>query len=181
MWRNAGKWRGTNSDAEGVTVPLSKHLRLAKATVLIVGNGGAARGAAFALADAGAAISITGRNPDRVRALARACNAEPLTQEQLAGRHFDALVHATPLGMFPHGDTCYFEGPIPADVVFDMVYNPLETVLIRRAAEQGSEVIPGLQMFLEQAARQFEIWTGESAPRSVMQRAAQEALGARSE
>jgi 3-dehydroquinate dehydratase/shikimate dehydrogenase len=57
-----------------------------------------------------------------------------------------------------------------------MVYNPLETLLVRRAKEQGMAVVPGLQMFLEQAARQFEIWTGESAPRTVMEKAAREAL-----
>ena len=57
-----------------------------------------------------------------------------------------------------------------------MVYNPVETELIRRAAEQGCEVITGLQMFLEQAAQQFEIWTAEPAPRAVMERAALEAL-----
>ena len=62
-------------------------------------------------------------------------------------------------------------------MVFDLVYNPLETLLIRKAKAQGAEVIPGLEMFLEQAAQQFEIWTGESAPRSVMEKAALEALG----
>jgi 3-dehydroquinate dehydratase/shikimate dehydrogenase len=57
------------------------------------------------------------------------------------------------------------------------VYNPLETLLLRRAKEQGAEVISGLEMFLEQAVRQFEIWTGDSAPRALMERAALEALG----
>ena len=81
-------------------------------------------------------------------------------------RHFDALVHATPLGMYPHVNECFFNGHIPADVVFDMVYNPLETVLMQRAREQGKTVMPGLEMFIEQAVRQFEIWTGEiGAPR----------------
>jgi 3-dehydroquinate dehydratase/shikimate dehydrogenase len=60
--------------------------------------------------------------------------------------------------------------------VFDMVYNPLETALLRHAREQGKTAIPGLDMFLEQAVGQFEIWTGETAPRSVMQKAAMEAL-----
>jgi 3-dehydroquinate dehydratase/shikimate dehydrogenase len=178
VWRKAGRWRGANTDVAGITAPLARLLRLPKSTVLIVGNGGAARGAAFALADAGAKIVLTGRNPDRVRALAKVCAAESLAKEQLAGRHFDAVVHATPLGMFPHVDECFFDGSIPADVVFDMVYNPLETMLLRRAREQGKTAIPGLDMFLEQAIGQFETWTGETAPRSVMQKAAMEALGA---
>jgi 3-dehydroquinate dehydratase/shikimate dehydrogenase len=175
VWRKGGKWRGTNTDAEGVTGPLAKKLRLNKATVLLAGNGGAARGAAFALTQAGVKLFIMGRNPDRVRALAKACDAVPLTREQAEGGHFDALVHATPVGMWPHIDQCLFD-KIPADIVFDMVYNPLETVLIRRAREEKKEVLPGIHMFIEQAARQFEIWTEDSPPRATMEKAALEAL-----
>ena len=176
VWRKAGKWRGANTDAEAVIVPLSRHVRPSKASVLIVGNGGAARGAACALIDAGAKVAIVGRNPDRVRALSRLCGAEPLLREQVEGRQFDALVHATPLGMYPHVNECFFNGKIPAGIVFDMVYNPLETCLIRRAREQNKAVVPGIEMFVEQAVRQFEIWTCETAPRSVMEKAALEAL-----
>jgi 3-dehydroquinate dehydratase/shikimate dehydrogenase len=178
VWRKAGKWRGANADADGVIVPLSRRLRLNRSSVLVVGNGGAARSAVFALTDAGAKVSVVGRNPDRVRALAKAGGAEAVTREQLETLRFDALVHATPLGMFPHVDECFFEDLIPADLVFDMVYNPLDTLLIRRARQQGKEVIPGLEMFIEQAVRQFEIWTGESAPRAAMEKAARETLGA---
>jgi 3-dehydroquinate dehydratase/shikimate dehydrogenase len=176
VWRKAGKWRGTNTDVQGVLEPLKKHLTFARSSVLIVGNGGAARSAAFALSDAGAQVSIVGRNPDRVRALAKACGAQPLLREQLDSARFDALVHCTPIGMYPHCNECFFPDRIPADIVFDMVYNPLETVLIQRARAQGCEVVPGLQMFLEQAAHQFEIWTGETAPRAAMEKAALEAL-----
>jgi 3-dehydroquinate dehydratase / shikimate dehydrogenase len=176
VWRKAGKWRGTNTDAEGITGPLARLLRLPKSSVLIVGNGGAARSAVCALSDAGAKIAVVGRNADRVRALAKICGAEALLREQLNGRHFDAVVHATPLGMYPHVDDCFFNESIPADVVFDMVYNPYETLLIKRAREQGKEVVPGLDMFIEQAVRQYELWTGEAAPRAAMLKAAVEAL-----
>jgi 3-dehydroquinate dehydratase/shikimate dehydrogenase len=176
VWRKAGKWRGTNTDTAGVTSPLSRHLRLQNASILIAGNGGAARGAAFALADAGAKVTLVGRNPDRVRALAKVCAAEALQREQLDTKYFDAVVHATPLGMFPNVDDCFFNGRIPADVVLDMVYNPLETVLVKHAREQKKVVVTGLEMFIEQAVRQFEIWTGEAAPRAVMEKAAAEAL-----
>ena len=176
VWKKAGKWRGTNTDAEAVTGPLGKKIRLSKSSVLVVGNGGAARSAAFALGDCGAKVSITGRNPDRVRALAKICGAEPILKDQMGSRMFDALVHATPLGMHPHTEECFFQDAIPAEMVFDMVYNPQQTMLTRRAEEQGKAVIPGLQMFLEQAAHQFEIWTGETAPRPAMEKAAMEAL-----
>jgi 3-dehydroquinate dehydratase / shikimate dehydrogenase len=176
VWRKAGKWRGTNTDVDGVLVPLQRHLRLGKSSVLVVGNGGAARGAAYALAEAGAKLAITGRNLDRVRALAKACDAEPLSREQSEGRMFDVVIHSTPLGMFPRVDQCFFQDRIPGKLVFDMVYNPVDTLLARRAKAQGATVIPGLEMFLNQAARQFEIWTGENAPRAVMEKAALEAL-----
>ena len=177
VWRKAGRWRGSNTDVDGVLVPLKKRITLARSSILIVGNGGAARGAAFALVDAGAKVSIVGRNPDRVRALAKACGATPVMREQVESLHFDALVHATSTGMFPHTDECFFREQIPADVVFDMVYNPLETVLIRRAAAEGKAVVAGIQMFLEQAVHQFETWTKETAPRAAMEKAALEALG----
>jgi len=176
VWRKAGRWRGTNTDVDGVLVPLKKRINLPRSSVLIVGNGGAARGAAFALRGQGAKVAIVGRNPDRVRALAKICGADPIMRETVETQHYDALVHCTPMGMYPHSEECFFRDKIPADVVFDMVYNPLETTLIRRASAIGRTVVPGLQMFLEQAAHQFEIWTGESAPRSVMERAAHEAL-----
>lgn len=179
VWRKAGKWRGTNTDAYGVTKPLSRALHLGRSRILVVGNGGAARGAAFALTDAGASVSITGRNIDRVRALAKMCGGEAVAKEQLLANklHWDAVVHATPLGMWPRVDECFFEDRIPADLVFDMVYNPIETCLIKRARDQGCEVLPGVKMFVEQAAQQFEIFTGESAPVAIMEKTALEVLG----
>ncbi len=138
-----------------------------------------ARAAACALADAGTKISVTGRNADRVRALARFVSGEALSGEQVKTRYFDIVINATPLGMWPNVDECCFPDEIPADIVFDMVYNPLETMLIHHAKQQGKQVIPGVRMFIEQALRQFEIWTGESAPRAAMETAAMDALTAR--
>lgn len=176
VWRKAGRWRGANTDAEAVSGPLSKLIALPKASVLIIGNGGAARSAACALADAGAKIALTGRNADRVRALARLVSGEPMSHEQLLSRHFDVVINATPIGMWPNVNECWFQDKIPGEIVFDLVYNPLETLLIRRAREQGKQIVPGIKMFIEQAVRQFEIWTGESAPRAAMENAALDAL-----
>jgi 3-dehydroquinate dehydratase / shikimate dehydrogenase len=169
VWRKAGKWRGANTDVDGVLKPLERHLRLARASVLIVGYGGAARAAAVALSDSGAKLSITGRNLAGAHALARLVKAEAVALEQAQKLDFDVLIHATPVGMHPHADRCLFMDRIPARAVLDMVYNPAETLLLKRAKQQGCTVIPGTEMLIEQAARQFEIWTGESAPRSVMQ------------
>jgi 3-dehydroquinate dehydratase/shikimate dehydrogenase len=177
VWRKAGKWRGTNTDIYGVTGPLSQKIKLPKANVLVAGTGGAARGAAFALTDAGANVTITGRSFEKVKALARATGADAIAVDQVASNYYDAVVHATPLGMHPHEEGCFFDNEIPADIVFDMVYNPAQTALLKRAEEQGRETIPGLEMFMEQAARQFEIFTGEPAPRPAMEKAPVEALG----
>ncbi len=176
VWKKAGKWRGANTDANGVRVPLEKRLKLGKASVLVAGNGGAARSAVFALADAGAQVFVTGRNPDRVRALAKVCGGTAVAAEHVSEAHYDVLVHATPVGMWPETERCYFEGKIPADVVFDLVYNPHDTLLLRRAREQGCEVIHGIEMFVEQASAQFQLFTGVAAPRQAMERAAVEAL-----
>ena len=101
-----------------------------------------------------------------------------MTRQQASAQMFDVLVHATPLGMRPRVDQCFFEDRIPAQLVLDMVYNPLDTLLLRKARSQGCETVDGLEMFLEQATRQFEIFTGETAPRAVMEKAAREALEA---
>ena len=92
--------------------------------------------------------------------------------DQACARHFDVVINATSVGMWPNVKDCLFPNVIPGDVVFDLVYNPLETELIRRARAQGRQVVPGVKMFIEQAVRQFEIWTGETAPRAAMEAAA---------
>ena len=171
VWRKAGKWRGTNTDAEGVIQPLSKHLRLNHASVLIAGYGGAARAAAIALCDVSAKVTITGRNMKSAQSLARIVKGTAVSLRDAQSAHYDVLVHATPLGMSPHPDASIFTDRIPADIVMDMVYNPHETQLLKLAKAQNATVIYGIDMLLEQAAHQFEIWTGDTAPRAVMKRA----------
>jgi 3-dehydroquinate dehydratase/shikimate dehydrogenase len=176
VWRKAGKWRGTNTDVDGILKPLNRHMRPAHKSVLIAGYGGAARAAAIALADAGAQVSITGRNIHSAQELARVVKAEVVSLKQAQTREYDVLVHATPVGMAPRLEESLFPNRIPAAVVFDMVYNPHETLLLKHARQQGCTIIYGSEMLLEQAARQFEIWTGDSAPRTVMQSALEQAL-----
>ena len=168
VWRKGQKWRGTNTDVDGVLRPLSRHLNLQRASILIAGYGGAARAAAMALSDAGSSITITGRNLAGARSLARVVRGKAISLEDSAKGQYDVLVHATPVGMSPKSNDCLFGDRVPAQLVLDMVYNPHETVLLKCAAAQGATVIHGSEMLLEQAARQFEIWTGESAPRAVM-------------
>ena len=179
VFRRRGKLCGTNTDAQGITRPLEKRVRLDKASVLVVGNGGAARAAVFALRDKGSRVTLTGRNPARVRSLARAAGVEALDRAQLDRRGYDVLIHATPLGMHPRVEDCFFPKRIPAELVFDLVYNPLETELIRRARAARKQTISGLEMFVEQACAQFELWIPDKAPRTAMRNAVLRQLGAR--
>jgi 3-dehydroquinate dehydratase/shikimate dehydrogenase len=176
VFRRKKKLCGTNTDVLGIVAPLEKRMRLAKASVLIAGNGGAARAAIFAIQDKGARVTLTGRGGARVRKLARECGVDSVDRNRLDSKHFDILINATPLGMSPHVDECFFEDHIPAELVFDMIYNPLETRLLRIAKASGKKTIAGLEMFLEQAAAQFELWTGENAPRAAMKNAVLDVL-----
>lgn len=171
VWKRAGKWRGANTDTQGVLRPLTRHARLAHASVLIAGYGGAARAAAIALRDAGADITITGRNLESASQLARIVNAQAIPLDEAVASRFDILVHATPVGMFPSANESLFPDIVPARIVLDMVYNPKETSLLKLAKAQGCTVVCGTEMLLEQAICQFEIWTGETAPRAVMESA----------
>lgn len=176
VWRKAGKWRGTNTDIDGILTPLRRHIRLPNCSVLIAGYGGAARAAAIALKDAGANITLTGRNIESARKLARTCHAEAVPLDEVSQFHYNVLLHATPVGMAPDVKGTLFPRRIPADLVFDMVYNPRETALMKRAKAQGCKLIYGSEMLLEQALRQFEIWTGETAPRAPMAKALEDSL-----
>lgn len=177
VWRKGGKWRGANTDVAGILRPLEKRIRLAKSSVLLAGYGGAARAAAFALCDSGAHVTITGRQISKAQALARSVGADAEPLGEVLKNKYDVLINATPIGMHPKVDESLFKSAIPAELVFDMVYNPHETLLLRQAAAQGAQVIHGCEMFLEQAAEQFEIWTGETAPRAVMRQSLEAQAG----
>ncbi|HEY7680851.1 MAG TPA: shikimate dehydrogenase [Terriglobia bacterium] len=176
-----GRWEATNTDIEGIRVPLRKVYRLAQQESLprgfravIVGNGGAARAAVIALRSLRCRnISVTGRNPAKVRRFARALDLRALPMEKLGTETFDLLVNATSVGMWPHEDECLLRSEqIASATVFDLVYNPPETRLLRLARERGCRVISGLEMFLAQAARQFEYWTGAEPPPRLMRKVA---------
>jgi len=166
-----GKIVGFNTDVAGVVRPLEKRLRLRGAKIAILGAGGAARAAVFGLVEQGAEVFIVNRTHETAVALARKSKTKALKQDLLKKTRFDVLINTTPCGMTG------VKQPLPIDesdlnaaLVFDMVYNPLETPLLKLARERGIPVISGLEMFAQQGARQFEIWTGKPAPEAEMQR-----------
>jgi len=170
--RGGGRLYGYNTDYVGILRALQGALRLHASRVLLVGAGGAARAVAFALATAGAYVSVAARRPAAARALARAVSGEALPRAGLRHQRFDAIVNCTPVGQSPEAD----ESPLRAAelncrVVVDLVYYPRRTKLLRLARRRGCRVVPGFEMLVEQGAAQYEIWTGLRAPVAAMRRA----------
>ena len=171
-----GKLYGFNTDVAGVVRPLERRLKLQGARIVVLGAGGAARAAVFGLVEQGAEVFIVNRTHENAVKLARQAKAKPLKHDLFAKSSFDVLINATPCGM--EGSNSRNSGqPMPisekelnASLVFDMVYTPIETPLLKLAKERGIPVISGMEMFVQQGARQFEIWTGKPAPEAEMMR-----------
>ncbi len=167
-----GKWMGWNTDAAAVVEVLSKRLRLAGSRMLIVGAGGAARAAAYALRAEGAELFIAARREASAQRLARNTSARVVPWDSTEGLDVDAVINATPVGMPPHTDAMPIDlARLRVRLVFDMVYYPLETRFLAEARGRGLTAISGLEMLVAQGARQFEIWTGLAAPRALMEQA----------
>ncbi|ELZ59330.1 MULTISPECIES: shikimate dehydrogenase [Halorubrum] len=170
---DADRPRGHNTDAAGVTRALEHHdVTIDGRDALVVGAGGAGRAAAFALADAGAAVHVANRTAGRAVELAEAVpGATGGGLDDLADRvaAADLLVNATSVGMESPEET-----PVPAEhlhgdlAVLDAVYAPIETRLLREAADAGATTVDGAWMLLFQGVEAFEIWTDEDAPVEAM-------------
>ncbi|MBC7224551.1 MAG: shikimate dehydrogenase [Anaerolineae bacterium] len=187
-----GRLTGHNTDALGVGAALQEAgCRVAGCRALILGAGGAARAAAYALLQAGAEVQVLARRPAQAEALARdMAGAFPqgrispglLSPEALpqAAAEAHLLVHATPVGMWPHGDASLWpeQEPVPQHLwVFDLVYRPARTRLLRQAEAAGARTIEGAWMLIHQAVASFHLWTGVEPPLEVMAKACHDALG----
>ena len=171
-----GKLYGFNTDTSGVVRPLEQRMTLNDARILVLGAGGAARAAVFGLRERGAQVFILNRSLPAAQKLARQAKARTVKRADLKRLDFDVIINATPIGMGNSRETPLNADEIKAQYVFDMVYDPLDTKLLQLARLHGAQVIPGREMFVHQAARQFEIWTGKPAPREDMLRIVQLAL-----
>ena len=173
-----GKLYGFNTDVAGILIPLEKRLSSVKGIrALVLGAGGAARAAVFGLREKGAEVHILNRTPEAAQKLARQAGAKVFKREQLRKSNFDVILNATPAGMVGAKTTSLLEpDEVRAKLVFDLVYRPIDTPLIKIAREQNIAVITGVEMFVQQGARQFEIWTGKPAPEEEMLRVVLHAL-----
>jgi 3-dehydroquinate dehydratase/shikimate dehydrogenase len=172
-----GELYGSNTDYVGVLSTLGHRLDLSKSRVLILGAGGAARAVAFALAHAGTGVCICSRRTKPAEQLAKAVRGAALRRAGLLRQRFDAIVNATPVGMYPQVNDSPLEArELNCRLVFDTIYRPRQTKLLQLAASRGIETVSGVEMFVAQGAAQWELWTGRRAPVEAMRRAVVAAL-----
>lgn len=172
-----GGWHGENTDVAAFVGPLLRRVYLDRMQTVVLGAGGAARAAAYALKSHGASVCVVSRNPSRGRDVAEQFQAEFANWDQLKNLRWKLLVNATPVGMSPDVE----ESPVPADWlhgewVYDLVYNPRQTRLLKDAALRGCRTISGIEMFLNQALKQHQLWCGTPVPEQAMRGALQLAL-----
>ncbi len=144
--RQDGKLYGFNTDVAGITGPIEKRMSLRGAKVLVLGAGGAARAAVFGIRDKGADVFILNRTAETAQKLARQSGSKTIKKEALAKTTFDVIVNATPVGMAGIKAAQILEAKdLNTKLVFDLVYNPLETPLLRLAGSRISLSLPGLR------------------------------------
>ena len=174
--RGGGKLYGYNTDYVGVLRALSSRVELKGSRVLLLGAGGAARAAAFALVEAGANVSIWARRDAQSAGLARDANCESIARKKLKGEFFDATVNSTPLGLRESDAPPLRTDELNCRVVMDMIYRPMRTKLLKLAERRGIETVSGAEMFIAQGIAQWEIWLGQHAPAEIMRRVTLAAL-----
>ena len=181
--------KGYNTDGIGAVKAIEEVTPIKGKNVVVAGAGGASRAISFYLAKYGAeSLTILNRNVEKAQSLAGDVSGSGLIDDvkadsisEISGylKDADILVDTTPIGMHPNID----DEPIAsADdmhedlVVFDAVYNPNETVLLKEAIKVGAKPVYGIKMLLYQGAESFKIWTGRDAPVDVMEKALKDTL-----
>jgi 3-dehydroquinate dehydratase / shikimate dehydrogenase len=185
--RDDGKFVAWNTDMGAVADSLNAFLaqrakdgpapQLSQLSVLILGAGGVARSIAFAMHRGGAQITVSSRTHERAQKLAEDIKCKAVDWHARHSVNFDILINGTPVGMHPNVDEspCHPSVLKPGAVVFDTIYTPETTLLIREARARGCDTITGVDMFVRQAARQIELFTGHvpdvEAMRVIMRKA----------
>jgi 3-dehydroquinate dehydratase/shikimate dehydrogenase len=163
--------------------------------VMIFGAGGVARGVLAVVARSGCNVFIVNRDTQRAESLVEELtngatpysmnSIYPITLNEICKHLCDIYINCTPVGMIEGSDPDGLSIPIPDmpnlspdTVFFDTVYNPIETPMLKSAKERGYRTIDGVQMFVKQAAAQFELWTGKQAPEELFDTLVRTKLGA---
>jgi shikimate dehydrogenase len=171
---------GANTDAYAVIHCLEEQIgELRGRQVLVLGAGGVARAIGVALHERGAVVTIANRTSEKAKALAEEIGAHFITLDKAETVPFDVLINGTASGMGNESESPWPEkSHRETAVVFDTVYHPLETKLLRDAQRAGSRTVSGLEMLVRQALGQYQRWTGREAPQHLMYRACLDRLGA---
>jgi 3-dehydroquinate dehydratase/shikimate dehydrogenase len=172
---NQGRLIGYNTDVRGAMEPLEKICALKGESCGVIGAGGAARAVIHGLRERGARVRVFARDLQAAHSISESFGVAVSPIESLESSDVRVVINATPAGMRGHS-----EGSSPAPIeallgrliVYDLVYNPLETQLLIDARAAGCRTVSGLDMLLAQAALQFELWTGRKPPIGEMRRAA---------
>ena len=169
--RDGQGWKGYNTDCLGALKALEKHVDLNGKNVLIVGAGGTAKAIGYGVSEKGAKITVTyNRNKEKGVQLAKELGAKVINIQNAGEEVIDVLINCSPVGMTPNLE----ETPISSRhlreemIVFDCVYNPSETRLLREAKAVGCVTISGVELFVNQAVGQLELWTKQNAPVDLM-------------
>ncbi|MFM8323618.1 MAG: shikimate dehydrogenase [Pirellulaceae bacterium] len=147
-------------------------------TVLLLGAGGVSRAIGFGLRQRGAFVEIASRSMERTESLARAIGAKAISWDSRYDVRPALIVNGTPIGMFPDVDNTPYDGEHldASTLVFDTVYNPESTLLVKTARKQGCPVLTGSYMFIRQACYQYKLFTGLEPPADVMRATLQKAI-----
>lgn len=178
---DSGRLLGYNTDAAAFIKPITqRRASLADLNCAVLGAGGGARTAVWALLLEGAKVTLFARDATRGALLAKRFDVELRNLPAATFAGFDVVVNATPLGTAGSLESeaiVTSRELLGAGLVYDLVYNPVETTLLREAVAANCETIGGLEMLIGQAAAQYQLWTGREAPIAVMKQAAQARLG----
>lgn len=173
-----GRLFGYNSDAHGAVKALLEKTPVKDKHVAVLGAGGAARAIGFGVSREGGRVYILNRSIEKARSLAAGLQAEAHPLSHFPELSCDIVINTTSVGMHPDTEAL----PIPAGqlnrrmTVMDIIYNPLQTRLLKAARAAGAQTIDGVSMFVYQGAVQFELWTGMEAPVDLMKKTVHEAL-----
>jgi len=177
--RTRGRWTACNTDVAGFLAPLRPLMTLHGCRATILGAGGAARAAAEGLSSSGANVTIVARRRDAAARVAALTGAS-VPAWPPARASWDLVVNATPIGTAPAlEDSPVPDTPLTGQLVYDLVYNPVETQLLKDARASGCQTLGGLDMLVAQAQQQFEWWTGTQPSERVLRDAALTALTSR--
>ncbi|TVQ48206.1 MAG: shikimate dehydrogenase [Gloeocapsa sp. DLM2.Bin57] len=181
VWANQEGWSGTNTDVAGFLAPLKLLERnWGEIKPLVLGYGGAARAVVEALSGLGCRqIRVVGRNLEKLAQFQKGwLQVEIYQWSELSELIADSelLVNTTPIGMYPYGQESPLEGDLvklvqPGAIVYDLIYTPRPTKLLRESQQQGAVIIDGLEMLINQGAIALEIWLQRSVPVEVMRQA----------